>query len=353
MYRKDGAIMSEPYDLAILKEIGDFEVEPFHGNIDASFVKLDLPSGDRKNISALLSQAPMAAMAQEMPNMWHMTFPDGLPHTLMSLNQGGYSSTFFNNGRIAGTASLHNLGPQAIFAGVFTAMAIASSQYFLTQINNELNMLNYQIDKILSFLYGDKKAELLSELKFVSYAYKNYSSIMRHEQQRVAIITGIYESRKVAMKDIEFYMQDLNYAIHSDMKNEAQANDVIKNVIQIKDSLDLSLQLYTMCSILETHYAMNDDPCYIQNVEDDLISYSDKCRDRMLDCFGTLNGRIDKFKSKKPDKLEFSSKISEIIDDIHNNEASINRKKISDMLSTVNAKKTYVLSTNGDIYCKI
>ena len=48
--------------------------------------------------------------------------------------------------------------------------------------------MNQSIDEILEFLYGDKRAELISEVGFVKAAYQNYSSIMQHEQQRFAII---------------------------------------------------------------------------------------------------------------------------------------------------------------------
>lgn len=57
-------------------------------------------------------------------------------------------------------------------------MSIASGQYFLSEINNNLSAINQKADKILEFLYGDKKAELMSEVSFVNFAYQNYNSIM-------------------------------------------------------------------------------------------------------------------------------------------------------------------------------
>ena len=72
--------------------------------------------------------------------------------------------------------------------------------------------MRMNLDKILEFLYGDKKAELMAEISFVKYAYQNYNSIMSHESQRTATIASIQEAKKVAMKDIEFYMNDLDLA---------------------------------------------------------------------------------------------------------------------------------------------
>ena len=72
-----------------------------------------------------------------------------------------------------------------------------------------MGLMNQKIDQIMGFLYGDKKAELIAEISFVKYAFENYSSIMLHDSQQVATISSLQESRKIAIKDIEFYMYDL------------------------------------------------------------------------------------------------------------------------------------------------
>lgn len=351
--------MEEINSITEIQDIGNFKVSPFEAKLDDTFVKLKLNKAEQMHISSALSQLPQAIASGAMSNMYYLSFPDGIQHTLMNLSQGGQASVWVRpDGKIGGTASLYNASASAALLGVFTAMSIASSQYFLTQINNELKMLNYKIDKILAFLYGDKKAELLSELRFVSYSYQNYNSIMHHEQQRIATLIGLQESRKVAMKDIEFYIQDLNTTVNSEIKGGNQLKETVDSCIQIRDSLNLSLQLYTMCSVLEAHYAWNADEEYIHNIENDLISYSDKCRDRMLDCFGNLKGRVNNYKAALPfkgnvDKSGLEVQISSLVEDMHNNEASIDRKKISDMLKLVECQNNYVIDSNGEVYCKI
>lgn len=350
--------MNEELTLKEIESFGDFEIAQFDEQLDNSFQKLDLSPAETMHISAAIAQMPSLVMAGAASNLYYLSFPDGIQHTLMNLHQGGQSTVWIGaNGKIGGTASLYNASASAAFLGIFTAMSIASSQYFLTQINNELKMLNMKIDKILAFLYGDKKAELLSELRFVSYAYKNYSSIMHHEQQRAATLIGLQEARKVAMKDIEFYMLDLNNTVNSEFKSGNDLENLVNNCIQIRDSLNLSLQLYTMCSVLEVHYALNNDKDYISNIEEDLISYNDKCRDRMMDCFGTLKGRVSNYNPGFPfgnnfDKPKLETKVNELVEEMHNNEASVDRNKISDMLKLSNTQCKYVVDTKGNVYCK-
>ena len=65
------------------------------------------------------------------------------------------------NGHIAGHASFYPLAAQAAVLGAFTVLSAVTGQYFLTQINSELKIVNQKLDEILGFLYGEKKAELM------------------------------------------------------------------------------------------------------------------------------------------------------------------------------------------------
>ena len=118
----------------------------------------------------------------------------------MKLRQDGYSTVIkAADGKFAGTASLHPLGSSVMVPLLaFEAMAIASGQYFMTEINRDLKLINLKIDKILDFLYGDKKSELLAEISFVQGVHRNFRSIMAHEEQRLATIVNLQAARKIA-----------------------------------------------------------------------------------------------------------------------------------------------------------
>lgn len=49
-----------------------------------------------------------------------------------------------------------------------------------------MTVINQKLDEILEFLHGDKKAELISAIRFTREAYENFSSIMEHGGQRNA-----------------------------------------------------------------------------------------------------------------------------------------------------------------------
>ena len=181
--------------------------------------------------------------------------------------------------------------------------------------------MRMNLDKILEFLYGDKKAELMAEISFVKYAYQNYNSIMSHESQRTATIASIQEAKKVAMKDIEFYMNDLDLAAKT--KDNSELISTVNKAFQIKESLELSMQLYVFSSLLELYYSQNTDSSYLKYVEADVSSYIDKCEKRMLSSFSVLDIFVRDYKGnllKKIDTSEIEKEVSGLLDRLNNGE---------------------------------
>lgn len=345
-------------DLLNLSSQGLLDISPVTAKYDLSdtskFVKVEMNNAEKSHISALLSQTPMAAVAGAMPNMYTVKFPKGINGTLMQYKTGGVGSAIMGDSGISGHAAFYQMTTQAALLGIFTAMSIATSQYFLTQIHNELNMINLKIDKILGFLYGDKKAELLSEISYAKRAYNNFSSIIKYDHQRIATLTGLQQSGKIAIKDIEFYIQDLDSVCSADIKSAAQLERSANDAMQIRESLNLSLQLYITCCILEIIYSQNNNESFIKSLEDDLVTYIDKCNNRMNTSFGALHKSIASYKIKKPletkfDKAPIEAKISSIIDSLHNGEASDSRKAVEKALNS-SMQPTEFIIDSGEIY---
>lgn len=321
------------------------------------FTKLKLDNGEKMRINALLQQAPMAMAAGTLAKAYTVTFPEGVPHVLTALKQGGFGTMVKGeSGRFVGSASLYETANQAMMLNVFTAMSVATGQYFLSEINKEMKMINLKLDKILEFLYGDKKAELMSEISFAKYAYQNYSSIMAHEQQRVATLISLQEAKKVAMKDIEFYMGDLNSAVNADAKNFSEFGEMATQAFQIKNSLEVSIQLYMMSSLMEVYFAQNHDPEYIKNLDADMTAYIDKSEKRILTSFSVLQRRISEYKGKpleKFDKTEYEEEIGKKIDSLNNGEETEIRKFLHASLRASSEKTQYYVNGSGDVYLKV
>lgn len=350
-----------------LEDAGLLKISRPNKNIDLSntskYRKIEIGSYEQIQLSGLLAQMPMVSATGSMSNLCIITFPKGISGTLMSLKQGGFSAVMKGpDGRFTGTASLYRLSDYAVIAGAFTAMSIASSQYFLAEINSKLKLINYKMDKILGFLYGDKKAELLSEISYVKRAYDNYHSLMLNDYQRTATVIGLQQSSKIALKDIEFYIQDLHSEINGDGRSAGQLKEMFDSSLQIRDSLNLSLQLYVMCSVLEIYYSQNTDESYISNLEHELITYIEKCNNRMIDDLSALKTKLhagDKsIKSKIPLGTKFDTDsaeqvLTEIIDSMHDGDTLAIRDVVRNALKTVTQEVNVYIDEDKNFYFKI
>lgn len=300
----------------------EYEVVPCEKMNDISqhkeYKKLEFTKGQSIQFNGLFQQLPAMAASGSLQNAFYIRLPEGLPDGwhLMGYGNGGIGSPIHGaDGKIVAHASFEQAKFNAVILNGFAAMAVVSGQYFLAQINSELHTINQGLDKILEFLYSDKKSELIAEVSFAKYAYQNYSSIVSNSEQRIATITSLQAAKKVAIKDIEFYMSDLSETVNS--KTNSDINALVEKVFRIKDCLELSMQLYVMSGMLEVYYASNRDAGYLQWLEDDAITYLSKCEKRMLSCFSMLSMQIHNYKEnllKKVDKEPLIRKVDEVID---------------------------------------
>ena len=321
------------------------------------YKKLKLTSSQKIRIGGLFQQAPSFLATSELSKAYVVRFPEGVSKSchLMNYKNGGVGTPIQGpDGEIMTHASFHEMNTQAAVMSAFSVMAVVSGQYFLSQINNELKAINQSIDRILEFLYGDKKAELMAELSFVKYAYQYYNSIMDYNEQRIATITSLQEAKKVAMKDLEFYMSDLDSTVNS--KSESDVSALTKKMIQIKECLELSMQLYVMANLMEVYYSENDDADYIHGLEQDTITYVGKCEKRILSCFSMLRSHIQSAKDgimRKIDKTELLEKTDSIIGVFSEGTETELCRSLRSALHAREQKVEYYVSKNNDVYLKV
>ncbi|WP_300817185.1 hypothetical protein [uncultured Parasutterella sp.] len=327
------------------------DVSPANG-----FTKLELNSTQKIQVGALLQQLPSVAVTNKMSQLYTVTFPEGISGKLMELKQreGFTTSIIGEDGKIAASAALNPVDHVQVLAmGCFTAMSIASSQYFLKKINDELKVMRMTIDKILEFLYGDKKAELMAEINFVRYAYEKYIFIMRSDAQRAATIASLQSARKVAIKDIEFYIADLESTVKG--KEGKDISSLVEKEFQLKESLEVAMQLYGVSSLLEVYYAQNYDRGYLEYVERDISVYIDKCEKRMLGSFSSLRTLVDNAKEmpfKKIAKADILDRIDGLVESLGRGEESDMRKSLRAGLNAATQKADYYMTVDGVIYLK-
>lgn len=362
--------LEEKQSFDLMQKTCGFEIVPCRSQMNFDdknrYTKLELTPAQKIHISTLAQQLPQAMAAGTMTQAYIAKFPEGLPHTLTALRQGGFGSMIQgSDGTFVGSASFYSLSTQAAIMGAFTAMSAITGQYFLSQINSELRQIGTKIDAILEFLYEDKKAELLSEVAFVQYAYENYNSIMQHAEQRVATISNLQQSKKIAIKDVEFYLNDFERKLN-DIKDERGLGNNAGEILNTKERLEISLRLYVMSSLLEAYYSQNFDYSCMNFLKSNTRSYIKKCISRISRAFSRLEGRLDRKDDNwlkkaldglgvKTEKSPADQKISDLImfsAEIEIGNWPITEKEIQDALFAPMQATEYVLDEGGNVYMK-
>ena len=319
--------------------------------------KLKIDDDTKMHINGLLQYIPSGLMAAKTSGLYKVTFPEGVPHVLTKLKRGGFTSIVRDpeTKKIVAHASLTPVAGQAILLGAFTAMSMVTGQYFLSEINNKLTLITKKLDSILEFLYGDKKAELISEINYVRYVYSNYESIMQSHEQRIATITSLQETQKTAMKDIEFYMTDLGNVVGAEADSEEGMNQMIERSLQIYESINMSLQLYALTVMLIVYYSQNTTKSHVDFLKEELTLYIEKCDKYALADLSTLRQKTDAYEnsgwfSSKYEKEPFLNKIDEKIELLRETKQSDRMAEIFKAIDSFCAPAEYYIDADGEVY---
>lgn len=348
------------FDISVCDTITDIEANP-------RFEKLSVTSGQKAQLSALVSQLPAvmgtavsSSVAKSANTLYLVNCPLGIENTFTLMKNGNYATFLRDGSKFIGYAPISPVtaspvsaiaSAQTVVMGTFAAMAVISGQHYLTKINSELDRIRQGTDKILEFLYGDKKAELISEVSFTKYAYENFASIMGHSEQQAGTIVSLQNSRKIAMKDTEFYISDLV----STLQDESDIKSVVYKSCSIYESLELSMQLGVMASLLEVYYSRNYDREFLNYLENDISLYIDKCDKMVLGAFSKLYERVENYKplpTKKINKDKLLGKIRRVIEPLQNGEASSLKTSLHKGLHASENRKQFYISDNGSVYIK-
>ena len=163
---------------------------------DARFRQID--NRTAAQVSGLLQYLPQAAAGNALKGTFRVEFPQG----------------------ISGQATFIPTSESApALLGLFTALSVVTSQYFLAQINQNLEEVQKKLDQVLNFLYSDKECEIYAEMQAVRTIYVNYPAIMNAAEQRTASIATIQHAKIVAERNIQFYYRDMNKRVMAELED--------------------------------------------------------------------------------------------------------------------------------------
>lgn len=271
----------------IEKDLSDFGIEVSSDlteyNLNkAEYVKIDAKTAGRVN--AVLQQLPLLInKATYDGDVYRVIYDKGLGVLQKSVK---YSGMFLGNvvdpntnNKIKDVARLQELPIEAqIVMNIFSVMSMVTGQYFMSQISQELDRLNENVEYIRKFLENDKRSKLQSEEEFLKMTQKTINFILQDEVQKQATLSSVQKIRIDALLGIYFYKRQIN-----DLKDLSPQNDkakkVIKNIQKICFVISeywYSLYLYCYALYLETIISENFDSEYIKMMIQDMMEKCDQ-----------------------------------------------------------------------------
>ena len=347
------------------EELG-FEIAPCTQSLDLNntnhFTKLETDTYQKESINMLLGMVPHAASSGTLLQTYIAKFPADMPAgaTLMTSlkDPTGVYSAIVADKKIVAHATFHNTQSLGVAMGVFTAMSMVTGQYFLSQINSQLSRMDTKLDEVLEFLKGEKNSELLSEIAFVKYAYKNFNSIMKFENQKIATISNVQAAKKIAIKDMEFYMNSLESLKKNAHKSFEEICESCEKAFGIAKDIETSRNLYIFSTLLDIYFSQNYEPAFIQFLRDETLSYIKKCDKRIASAYEFLKNTFENYEyrfmevkkehAKEKNMNLLTNKIKPLIDGSNSPVLHI----FEQALDSISSDKEYVITTNGDVYLK-
>ena len=342
----------------------DFSIKPCDTVIDfeqsSAYRKIPLSDKQRTQIRNLLPYLPEVGATNMLHQAWIVRYPKGYSvSNLMAYGKGGFGTPLMGEKGIEAHAAMYQAATQAAALGIFTALSAATGQYYLSRIDNQLLAINGKIDDVLNFLYGENRAELLAEVRFVKRIHDNYASIMMSDYQRLASITGLQNAQKIAVKDLEFYLGDLNRisnkSASSDFRHLCKAEEEAWNALRC---IELALQLCVLGCILEMFLSENYDLSYVEYLKNEMISHINRCESTVLTSFSSIESRIKNYGPKPFENVEAREKekyvkyIKNALIPYNSEQDSPIRKMLEEVLKSAKSDETYYMSNTGNVYLK-
>ena len=318
-------------------------------------IEVPMNKAQKSNMLDLLHYLPQATASSTLSNAWVAKFPKGLGKAnMIRLKDGGYGTPLKVNGEFKDSASLHSLGTQGTIYGIFTLLSAVTGQYFLSRIDNQLALVNSKLDDVLNFLYGENRAELLAEIFFVKRTYENFASIMENDYQRTATISGLQSAQKIAVKDLEFYLSDIEKMAGkqvTDFKtlcaDETSAWKALKCV-------ELAIQTFVMANILEIYLSENYDESYTEYVRQMLKTYMRRCDTSIISSFAAIDAKFSQYHQSLFENAEARQKYRAMIRKTlapYKGEAeSPLRTMLENALNALQSESVCYLSNDGKVY---
>ena len=244
--------------------------------------------------------------------------------------------------KFVGSASANPLESASIFLSCFTAMSIASGQFFLNRINSELNSISKKLDEIINLLNIEREEDLKSKINTVYKAYNSYEDSINDEALRYATLDNLFRINEAAETKLNTYKKLL------DKQSKKTIKKIDENsVVYYYNGIKLSCCLYVLGNLVEILYSKNNTSVSLKKRQEEIKGIIERSQKETQTYFGRIQKKdLKKFEKKLP-------KLNEIINREYENNNYCEFIEITDKFINNLISPKYYISSNNELYYEI
>ena len=260
---------------------------------EAGYIKVDCSTDMLGRVDSILQLFPEVVNGINSSGSFKVIYDKGLGVLQKAKDHPGlYRANVVNadggNNNITGQALLAPVSNTAqIISGVFATMSMVTGQYYMCQINNELNAINQKVDLIQSFIENEKESHIKSNIKTIMTIQRDYNSILNNTDRRIMLLNSIQTIKTSSFADIEFFRKQIRTRVGV-LNQNSKSNDIDATIKQMGYYIMLyyhSVLLYSYSIIFDMMLSNESDKNCIDNNTSDIdqaireyISYINECK---------------------------------------------------------------------------
>ena len=202
-----------------------------------------------------------------------------LPNQLYQKNNKSYISNLKGEGK--GWGKQTDVDPidftkekSAMVAGAaFAVASVATSQYYLKNIDDKLEELKKVTKQVLDFLEQDKQSEVEGQIKYLIEIYNSLNHIREDESLRMAKLNQVETIERESTDNTIFYEKEVRKLVKEYEKRKTkkkEEKELIARLMSAYYYLNLSMRANGLAKLLEIYMVDGLKKEYVENKRTEL-----------------------------------------------------------------------------------
>ena len=278
----------------VLKEEYGMEIVPYDGGelLANPGSMIPVPSDVAAHLSVVTSAIPTLtanAITHEAlgKTAYSITFngKDVLPDQLWQKKNGSYISNLKGDGSSWGKQTdiraIDNTAAQgaAVASSVFAVAAVATSMYYMKNIDDKPASLQATTKQILEFLENDKQSQVEADMEILKDIAENIDSIKDNDTLKSVKIEQFSALQREAKRNIRFYEKQIRSSLESyiakkkkDKKEQPPLEQLRKNYLYYR----ICLQEYALSKLIEIQLTDTYEKSQLSRIRTEIDDLSSK-----------------------------------------------------------------------------